>query len=623
LLRFRFFRADGKIYAEDRFQEVNQVMCKPTRIGVLWLVCALAVSAAPGLLTAQEVTLPLSQYEELRSRANPKADDPAPPPARFALESADLEIAVGAASARIVQTLVLSVFTDTWERVPLGEAGSFTSARFGDLEGRVEVSEKEGWALQVHGRGRHEVTLESVVPVKRDETATRPASSFSLRLPPAAVLRGKLQMSTAGIDEVTLTGKGLIRGAAGGPWTFVSAFDKDAGVTFTLFGQRTLPERAQLPLRFDATSATAATLSRTQLRVRGWVEVRVAQGRLTELRIPVPADLKVVSVSGPIAGWDVTEGVVVITPPEPVEGTLAVEMELEGEPRPAFTSPVLTPAGGRRTVHLVKAALQGDGLLTLADPGAVRGPEESETARVPASIHSAGGRLLVVSDPSRPPRWEAEWAEETEVLAAQVDRLLLDVAIGESGRAVYRLWAEVRNRGAQQLVVQLPPGFELTTARRDGEEVAAGTASGGLAVPLLTREAAQAVHLDGVLPLVLPEGKGELSLPLPALSAPAARIEVRLVLPGGRTWSLADASRSGPIQGPPQGAPVSSAVTSNALAAQMKSATANTASANPLAGTFLVPPGYQEITAAWSALSANPGPLVLHVETEREARPWM
>jgi hypothetical protein len=602
-------------------------MVRTTRLGVLWLVCALAATAMPLPLPAQEVTLPLSQYEQLRSRAHPKPDDPAPPPARFALESADLEIAVGSSSARIVQKLVLSVLSDTWERVPLGEAGSFTSARFGSLEGRVEVSEKEGWALQVHGRGRHEVTLESVVPVRRDETSTRPASSFSLRLPPAAVLRGKLQ-TPPGIDEVTLTGKGLVRGAAGGPWTFVAAFEKDAGVTFTLFGQRTLPERAQLPLRFDATSATAAVLSRTQLRVRGWIEARVAQGRLTELRIPVPADLQLVSVSGPLAGWNLVDentadGTLVITPQEPVEGTLAVELELTGEPRSAFASPVLTPAGGRRTLHLVKAALQGDGLLALTDPGAVRGPEESETARVPASIQGAGGQLRAVTDPSRPPRWEAEWAEGTEVLAAQVDRLLLDVAVGEAGRAVYRLWAEVRNRGAQQLVLHLPPGFELTTARLDGLEVAAGTApGGGLAVPLLTREAAQAVHLDGVVPLSLPsQGKGELTLPLPALSAPAARIEVRVVLPGGRTWRLADPSRAGSIQGPPQGAP-RAASTVNALAAQMQSNVAGFGS-GPLAGTFLVPPGFQEITAAWSALSASPGPLMLRFESAKEANPWM
>jgi hypothetical protein len=43
----------------------------------------------------------------------------------------------------------------------------------------------------------------------------------------------------------------------------------------------------------------------------------------------------------------------------------------------------------------------------------------------------------------------------------------------------------------------------------------------------------------------------------------------------------------------------------------------------PLAGTFLVPPGFQEVTAAWSALSASPGPLVLRFENAKEANPWM
>lgn len=209
---------------------------------------------------------------------------------------------------------------------------------------------------------------------------------------------------------------------------------------------------------------------------------------------------------------------------------------------------------------------------------------------------------------------------QQEVLAAQVDRLLLEVAVGESGRAIYRLWAEVRNREAQQLVLRLPHGFELIIARLDGFDVALGVApGGGLAVPLLPRERMQVVHLDGVLPLTLPsQGKSELALPLPALSAPAARVAVRALVPGGRTWKLADPSRSSPVLGPPGSSEVGSGrFFANSLAAQIESNLADRA-----APAFIVAPGYQEITAAWSASSACPGPLVLRVEAASEITPW-
>ena len=79
-----------------------------------------------------------------------------------------------------------------------------------------------------------------------------------------------------------------------------------------------------------------------------------------------------------------------------------------------------------------------------------------------------------MADAARPPLWEAAWAERTEVLAAQVDRLLVDVAMGEAGKASYQLWAEVRNRGAQQLTLTLPAGFELAVGHRDGVTVVPG-----------------------------------------------------------------------------------------------------------------------------------------------------
>lgn len=594
-------------------------MRRPIRVCVrVWIMGTLCVLAA-AVAGAQQVTLPLPQYEELRSRANPVPEATPVPPAPFALESADFAVVAGASSARITQTLALTIYADGWQRVPLGEAGSFTTAHFGDLEGRVEVKD-DGWALQVKGRGRHEVKLESVVPVRRDETAIRPAWSFKVRFPPAAVVRGRLQ-GPAEVEEVEMSGAGLIR-RDDAAWSFIAAFS-DPGAVFTLYGRRTLPPRAQLPLRFEATSATSVVISRTQLRVHGWVEARIAQGRLEVLRVPIPAGLNLVSVNGPLAGWNVENGVLVATPLAPVETSLALDLTFTGDPPQAFASPLLVPAGSRRTLFLTKAALQGDGLLNLADPGLVRAAETIDSKELPEGLRKAAGRLIAVLDPAKPPRWEVEWAERTEVLAAQVDRLLVDVLVGSSGRAAYQVWAEVRNRGAQQLGIDLPPGFELVASSRDGEPVAVGSmgASGGLAVPLQTGEAAQVIHLAGLLPLALPKGSADFQVPLPTLSVPAARVEVRLILPDDRPATLADPSRASGLRPPPQTGVHKEAVTANAIAKQVLANT-STVVATGGAGLFLQPPGFNEVVAGWNALSATPLPLVVRLKTEKESASW-
>lgn len=583
-------------------------------LSLLCVTCLFVALAAGG-----QVTMPLVEYEALRARANPEAEPDAKPPAPFAFETADLVITADAESARIVQTLGLTLFADGWQKVPLGEAGSFIAARFGDLDGRMNVAE-EGWSLQVQGRGRHQVVLESVVPVRRDETATRPTWQLGLRLPPAAVVRGRIE-APGTVEEVELQGAGLIRKGEGS-WSFVAAPTPEP-VGFTLRGRRTLPERAQLPLRFETTSATAAVLSRTRLEVHAWIESRVAQGRLPELRVPLPTGFEVVSVQGPIAGWNVAGGRLVVTPLEPVESSLALEIELSAPPVQEFVSPLLVPTESHRTLLLTKAALRGDGLLELTDPGAVRAPAETETAGVSEDVRGAPGGLVAVLDAARPPRWRAEWADRTEVLAAQVDRLLVDVAVGESGRAAYQVWAEVRNRGAQQLVITPPPGFELVAGHRNGEPVSPGAAGAGLAVPLSSGEGAQVIHLAGLLPVQLPKGKGQIELPLPALSAPAARIEVRLILPGGREYALAESSRSGMVGTPPgheaRNARRDEVLSANMIAKQVLSLSGVTATASSF---FPQPPGFARVQAVWSALSPTPAPLAVRVENDKEDLEW-
>ena len=563
---------------------------------------------------AQEVKLPLAEYEKLRSRSDPAPDSAAPPPAPFALELADFEVKAGPESARVVQSLRFTLYDDGWQTVPLGETGSFIRADFGGMEGRVRLAEKGGWSLEVRGRGRHEVKLESVLAVARDETATRPTWRLGLKAPAAAVVRGRLEVPE-GVEDVDPEGAVAVERGAAGAWRFVAPAGAD--VRWTLSGKAVVPRRAQLPLRFEATTATASTVLHTRFRVLGWVEARVAQGRLEGLRVPIPAGLKVASVRGPV-DWKMDGETLVLTALSPVEDSLSVELDLTGDPRDKFATPLLIPEGSARTTLLGKAFLQGDGILSLTDPGAARVPDERETERLPEALRSASGRLFAVTDPARPPVWEAAWAERTEMLASQVDRLLVDVSVGEAGRASYQLWAEVRNRGAQQLSLALPAGFELVEARRDGAAVAPGIASGAVAVPLLTQEAPQVVHLLGVVPFPLPKAEGAFEVALPALSAPAAKVEVRVVLPGGRSYELVDVTRAGTVGGPPQAA---ARVTENAMARQVSWAP-RAASSTVNASLFPCPPGFIQIGASWSALSANPAPLSLRAKDGKEKVQW-
>jgi hypothetical protein len=587
-----------------------------------WILKRVSIGVGLALLAAaagaQQVTLPLDKYEALRTRANPGQETPATPPAPYALELAEYAVKVGPESARVVQTLRLTLYDDQWQTVPLGEAGSFIAADFKGAEGRVEVSDK-GLEMHVRGPGRREVRLESAVPVSRDDKATRPTWRFGLRFPAAAVVRGRIEASAA-VEELDPEGSGVVfPGPPGGGWSFVALPGTE--VHWTLSGRATVPRRAQLPLRFEATTATASTLSRTRFQVLGWVEVRIAQGRLETLRVPVPAGLEVADVRGPVAGWKVEAGTLIVTPLAPVESSLAVEVTLTGAPKDRFATPLLSPEGSARIVLLAKAALKEDGILSLTDPGSARGPEDRETARLPESVKTADGRLFAVADAVRPPQWEAAWAERTEVLAAQVDRLLVDVAVGEAGKASYQLWAEVRNRGAQQLTLTLPAGFELAVGHRDGVAVVPGKAGASLAIPLLTQDAAQVVHLEGVIPLALPPG-GALSVPLPALSAPVARVEVRLVLPGGCSYELAEKARAGQVSAPP-GTAARKAVSGLGAQANAQINAGQTLSAQASAPAFFnIPPGFASLQAAWSALSAAPPPLAVHVEKEKEKREW-
>ncbi len=557
-----------------------------------------------------QVTLSLERYEDLRARARAELEVAPTPGAPWAAEDVGLEVVAGENSARVVTTWHLVLFSDAWQSIAFEPTGSIVSADFGGAEGRVDTS--SGFAIRVRGQGRHAVRIESVVPVVRDPAATRPTWRFPLRVPLAAAAHGHL-LAAAAVEDANLAGVGWMERSPIAGWQFLAR--PGTAVTVTLAGKASAPERAGLPLRFESRSVTSATVSRTQLKLRAWIDVRVVQGRLDELRVPLPAGFDVASVGGSVAGWKTADGALVLTPFAPVESAWTLTVDLQGAARDDFSSPALVPAGAARSAVFVATAIRGDGLFAVADPGSARLADAQDLADVPPDARQ-GARLYALADARRPPRFQVTWAEGTEVLAAQVDRLVVDVGIGTAGRASYRVWALARNRGAQELSFTLPEGFALAAAARDRSAVRAGQDGRAIVLPLAAGEQPQVLQISGLVPLSLPES-GDLAVPLPALSAPAARIEVRVLVPGGCRATLVDAARAGNVGAPPQpGEPAQAAanVAQRAVLAAVRDAPAST--------LLPVPPGYCAVEAAWNALAAAPQPLLLRIKSAKEEASW-
>jgi hypothetical protein len=64
--------------------------------------------------------------------------------------------------------------------------------------------------------------------------------------------------------------------------------------------------------------------------------------------------------------------------------------------------------------------------------------------------------------------------------------------------------------------------------------------------------------------------------------------------------------------------PQNASPAANNLGQQVAVAARRVAGAPPLAR----PAGFVEVQAAWSALSASPAPLVLHIKAAKEKDPW-
>lgn len=579
--------------------------------------------------SAQQVEMSLERYEAMRDAATVVENQAPPPAAAIAFERAALDIDVHPDRADVEQTLEVAVYSEGPQTLPLATIGSLTAADLGGLEGRLDASggtAGDGWVLHLEGRGRHTVRLTSALPVTADPRTTYRSWRLTLPLPAAAMVHGTIRVPSeidrVESDRVQPAGDVVVeRPDAEGRRAFVAA--GESILDLVLSGGSAQPNRETLPLRFVARSGVTLIAGRSRRLAHASLVADVRQGQLDELVLPLPAEYEVLGVeSDARIGWrleqESTPGPsLIVTPATPVTDALAVRVRMAAPPGEDFEAPLLAPRGADWIRHAVRAGAGADGILDLAERGDARPPEGSEIATLGSLLDSASGPPWVIPEGGFAPRWTLRWADDTSVLAAQVDRLLVEVLLADDGRAYYRTWVETRNAGATELAIRMPGGARLIDARRDGQPAIPGRRGEELVLPLAAHERPQILQLEAMTSVALPS-RGRFDLPIPSLSAPASRVEVRIIAGTHHGLSLSNPKLEDSVSAPSQ--PITRAI-STSLAQQLN-AFVDLDSAPAVEG-FLVPPlGWTVLEATWNALVSDPGPLALELDRPRELKEW-
>ncbi|HXU44379.1 MAG TPA: hypothetical protein VN783_02550, partial [Thermoanaerobaculia bacterium] len=528
----------------------------------------------------------------------------------LALESARIDIAAAGATARLTTRLevVLAGGPGDGQTLSLAGLGAVVSAAgsggapggpAGGVESSIEAG-PDGPVLRLRGAGRREVTIESALPLAADLSAVEEQRALELRWPAAGWVTGTI--SGEGVERVeALSGALVVPAGPAEQNRFLLAGEPGAASRLRLLG-RVAPAASAAPdepLAVDVASASALAVSRARMRLTAYLDFEVRSGRperLERLSVPVPAGYEVLSAAGErVADWEVTAGTLAIRLRRSAARATAIVVQLAADPAVGFDCPVLVPAEARLARAARKVAVRGnDGLI---EPAGARPPSPlaaDQLGRFAAGFRDAPGEALR-ADGTASPRFVVTWATGGDVLTGQVDRLVVDALVGETGALRYRFWAQVRN-GQSTLRLGLPQGARLLAARRDGSDVTLGREGADWAVPMVVRGAAQVVDLETLVAGSFPARGGRLAIPLPHLGVPASRIEMRVAVPPGFRYALVEPGRAGRVEAPP---------------------------GNGEGGGLLsLPPGFQVLEARWDGWSQEPPPLLIDVEPAAAGKEW-
>lgn len=519
-----------------RFLAVSSFVCRNC-LALLWLV--------PFCAGQGWVVVPVRDYESLRARAYPPPPEPGQAPAPATLTRIDYDLRVDGTVAAGTAELTIDVLADGWVRLPIPAGLLVRQARAGgDVISLVPGPDARQLAAVLSKKGRSTLILDvafTVGSAGAEERLSLPAGS-------SGVTRASVALPQPDV-EVKVTG-GLppqLESPQASRWV---SFASGAEPLVFIWRKKIEEKRVELPLRMRGSFTQLFGLGEDSTSLNAEARIEVLQGAARQVRIAVPDTVTINQVPGAlVADWDVKNGELVVNLLDPVEQ--ATTFTITGETRLAkegsLAIPLLRLEGVERATGGVAVEVLGAGEIKNSTARGLERAEAEELGPMIAARQSpslAAFRPRVGSTTGDSPELEVQvvrYAQQA-MLTANIEEARYRALMTTDGKILVEARFAVRNNQRDFVKITLPPDAVVWSASVAGKPVRPGEASAGPAsprsilLPLDKNRAGEEAPLfeAGVLYLIRGTewaGKGQASLPLPALDLPVSRTGVTLYYP--------------------------------------------------------------------------------------------
>ena len=435
---------------------------------------------------ANQVSLPLDEYNKLVELAGHPPKKPTAPPVNYSLKRAQLKLRVE--NDHVAGTIELEgeTFKKGVMKVPLTTGMTVLDAR---QEGKAVPLEQENGSqvAMLGGPAEFSITLTTGLPLGIE--AGR--ASFSLLVPSAG--SAQVTLTVPGEHTSVNLSPGLVtsRISDKGNTTIEAALVPGQPATLWWATRETAAPVVPREVRFLSNVKTLVSVSEADIRLAALTDISVVQGDPAQFEVEIPAGYEVTGVTGAsLDSSEIQSGALLLKVRAPAERGHQFLISLERSISETKQSvPFLSFKNSQREIGEVLVEGAGTMELTATEGGSLKRMDVKETNPYLRSLahFPPQAAFRYHKQPNEAPSLALAWVRfpDSSVLAAVAESAEITTMVTSEGRSLTEIKLTLKNQAQPFLKVALPAGASILTADVAGEKVKPVQGSDGNRVPLL------------------------------------------------------------------------------------------------------------------------------------------